>query len=146
MSQHPEVAEWLAKYPNPTSCCPKASKEQVKQWLEDDKSTIILDIRKHDFKGGNIKGALCVHYTGVYESVSDITSLCQSAGKKRIVVHCWSSKNRATKAAGWFHDEIEEKQLDDIEVFVLEGGIKGWVAGGEEYTDLMVEYEKGVIC
>lgn len=31
-----------------------------------------------------------------------------------------------------------------MESLVLTGGIKGWVAAGEEYTEWMQEFEKGV--
>ncbi|RDW25000.1 Rhodanese-like domain-containing protein [Yarrowia lipolytica] len=142
MGTHPEVADWLEKYPEPKGTAPLASKEQVREWLLlDDNKTQILDLRKHDFQGGNIRGALCAHYTGVYSSVEDIWRLLKGAGKTRIVVHCWSSRKRAVKTAGWFYDSLVAHNEKDIEVYVLEGGIKGWVDGGKQYTDLMVEFD-----
>lgn len=142
MGGHPEVAAWLDKYPEPKEAAPIASKQQVREWLLlDDNKTQILDLRKHDFQGGKINGALCIHYTGVYDSVEEIWQICKAAGKTKLVVHCWSSKNRAVKVAGWFQDSISAANETEIEVYVLGGGIKGWVDGGKEYTDLMVEFD-----
>jgi arsenical-resistance protein 2 len=73
--------------------------------------------------------------------VEDIWRLLKGAGKTRIVVHCWSSRKRAVKTAGWFYDSLVAHNEKDIEVYVLEGGIKGWVDGGKQYTDLMVEFD-----
>lgn len=142
MGTHPEVAAWLDKYPAPKGAAPLASKEQAREWfLLDDNKTQILDLRKHDFQGGKINGALTIHYTGVYDSVEDIWKMCKAAGKTKLVVHCWSSRQRAVKAAGWFYDSLSDANEKDFEVYVLEGGIKGWVAGGKEYTDLMTEFD-----
>ncbi|KAG5358574.1 hypothetical protein CJU89_5193 [Yarrowia sp. B02] len=141
MPTHPEVAEWLEKYPASKGTAPLASKEQVLKWLKEDNKTAIIDLRKHDYLGGQIKGAFGFHYTGVHGSVEDIWKLLKAAGKTRIVVHCWSSRQRAVKVAGWFYDSLVD---EEIEVYVLEGGIKGWVAGGKEYTDQMVEFDPAV--
>lgn len=147
MSIHPEVADWLGKYPEPQGIAPIVQKEQVLEWLKSgDGKELIIDLRKHDFKGGKIKGALCLHYTGVYNSIEDIYQLCKSSGKTRIVIHCWSSRQRAVKVAGWFFDILKAHNDEDIQVFVLEGGIKGWVNGGKQYTDLMIEFEPTAFC
>lgn len=147
MSLHPEVEDWLGKYPEPQGIAPIVQKEQVLEWLQSgDNKEMIIDLRKHDFKGGKIKGALCLHYTGVYNSIEDIYQLCKSAGKTKIIIHCWSSRQRAVKTAGWFFDILKAHNDDSIEVFVLEGGIKGWVEGGKKYTDLMIEFEPTAFC
>ena len=52
-----------------------------------------------------------------------------------------SSKGRGVRAASWFADYIEQQQDTRMRSLVLEGGIKGWVAAGKEYTDFMDEYD-----
>ena len=58
-----------------------------------------------------------------------------------------SSQGRGPRAAGWFADHIEDQQKSDqadanatITSLVLDGGVKGWVAGGDDFTTLMDGY------
>ena len=55
-----------------------------------------------------------------------------------------SSKGRGTRAASWFADYIEQQGETQLRSLVLDGGIKGWAASGQEYTDLMDEYDASV--
>jgi arsenical-resistance protein 2 len=57
-----------------------------------------------------------------------------------------SSAGRGTRAAGWFADYLSEKGVseDDVKSWKLEGGIKGWVAAGDQYTALMDGYDESV--
>jgi len=70
--------------------------------------------------------------------------LCQGDGNSimsRVMFYCGSSGGRGTRCAGWFADYVAHRAAAEghanfasPEVFVLEGGIKGWVAGGPAYT------------
>jgi hypothetical protein len=51
-----------------------------------------------------------------------------------------SSRGRGTRAAGWFQDLIEDRQVSGITSAILLDGITGWARAGEEYTRLMEEY------
>ena len=57
-----------------------------------------------------------------------------------------ASQGRGPRAAGWFADYIDDQKSKstetDIEMasHVLTGGIKGWVAGGQDFTTFMDEY------
>lgn len=65
-------------------------------------------------------------------------------GEKTLLIYIGSSRGRGTRAAGWFADRIEEQRDSSLRSLVLEGGIKGWVGAGPEYTELMDGYEEGV--
>lgn len=53
-----------------------------------------------------------------------------------------SSRGRGSRAAAWFRDHIEaEGKSSTVQSVILEGGIKGWVAGGEEFTEMMEGYD-----
>ena len=56
-----------------------------------------------------------------------------------------SSSGRGPRCAGWFADfvksQTEEGEPVKPEVFTLEGGIKGWVKGGSQYTHFIDGYE-----
>jgi arsenical-resistance protein 2 len=50
-----------------------------------------------------------------------------------------SSNGRGPRCAGWFADYLVDQGVkeDEVRSVVLEGGIKGWVKGGEEYVAFM---------
>ena len=49
-----------------------------------------------------------------------------------------SSQGRGPRCASWFLEHVREVAGDnDMQVLVLEGGVKGWVAGGPRFTSLM---------
>ena len=49
-----------------------------------------------------------------------------------------SSQGRGPRCASWFLEHVREVAEDkDMQVLVLEGGVKGWVAGGPRFTSLM---------
>jgi arsenical-resistance protein 2 len=52
-----------------------------------------------------------------------------------------SSRGRGNRAASWFTDFLDDKKDINMESLVLVDGIKGWVAGGQKYTDKMLEYK-----
>lgn len=57
-----------------------------------------------------------------------------------------SSRGRGPRTAGWFADYIAEQQPENasLKVLVLDAGIKGWAAAGDEYTQLMDGYDAAV--
>ncbi len=55
-----------------------------------------------------------------------------------------SSRGRGSRAAGWFADHLAQRGNDQMKSVILQNGIKGWVAGGDEYTRWMDEYEEKV--
>lgn len=53
-----------------------------------------------------------------------------------------SSQGRGPRCASWFLEHVREVAGDnDMQVLVLEGGVKGWVAGGPHFTSLMDGYQ-----
>jgi len=49
-----------------------------------------------------------------------------------------SSQGRGPRCASWFLEHVREVAEDnDMQVLVLEGGLKGWVQGGPRFTSLM---------
>jgi hypothetical protein len=86
--------------------------------------------------------------------------LFKAAGVRQVIFYCsefnrmmqsatryfWrstpdSSRGRGPRSAAWFADYLREQNDSEIESLVLAGGIKGWVAGGEEYTEYVQNYE-----
>lgn len=69
----------------------------------------------------------------------------------RVMFYCGSSNGRGPRCAAWFADYVAARaaaegvpeNMAEPQVFVLEGGIKGWVAGGAPYRALVDGYEEG---
>lgn len=55
-----------------------------------------------------------------------------------------SSRGRGSRAAGWFDDFIEDQNDPHMKSLTLMDGIKGWRDAGEEYIQLMDEYQEHV--
>lgn len=53
-----------------------------------------------------------------------------------------SSRGRGTRAACWFADALAKLNVQTVQSMILEGGIKGWVNGGQEYTEYMDEHDE----
>lgn len=51
-----------------------------------------------------------------------------------------SSRGRGTRAAGWFSDLLEDRNISSTSSVILLDGITGWAHAGKEYTDWMAEY------
>ncbi len=60
--------------------------------------------------------------------------------------HVWlgSSRGRGNRAAGWFDDYIQNQNDPCMKSLTLVDGIKGWRDAGEEYIQLMDEYQDQV--
>lgn len=61
--------------------------------------------------------------------------------RQLIRVHAGSSQHRGSRAAGWFDDLIKDRQVADVQSFILRDGIAGWARAGDEYTQMMDEYD-----
>ena len=71
--------------------------------------------------------------------------LAYKAGMEWVVFTCNSCKpgGRGPLCAAWFLEHVRNVAGDnDMHVMSLEGGIKGWVNAGPEYTQLMDGYKE----
>ncbi|ANB14047.1 hypothetical protein AWJ20_5003 [Sugiyamaella lignohabitans] len=138
----PAVQEWLDKYPEPNNKTLRyVDKSEVAEAIRRGSTDfLIIDLRKDDFVGGKIKGAYNIPAQSIYNSVEDLYKLAEDSGKKTIYVHCRSSRDRATRTAGYFND-VADNNGNTITTKIIRGGILDWVSGGPEYTQLLDEYD-----
>ncbi|KAL3463929.1 Rhodanese-like domain-containing protein [Aspergillus heterothallicus] len=147
-----EEIPWHAAFPAPRTTNPPAlPRETVLQWLTEGTKTpgadfLLVDLRRTDFEGGSIKGSLNLPAQSLYPTLPTLYSLVKKAGVRDVAFYCGSSAGRGTRAAGWFADYLAEKGVadGDVKSWKLEGGIKGWVGAGEEYTKLMDGFDEKV--
>ncbi|ELR03745.1 hypothetical protein VC83_07252 [Pseudogymnoascus destructans] len=141
-----EEQPWHAAFPSPKSIATPVSQEHVRDWLTGDKvpgkDFVLVDLRRNDYKGGTIRGSINLSAQSLYPNIPQLFNLFSAAGVKTIVWYCGSSLGRGGCAAGWFQDYIKSQGKEgEMESCTLTGGIKGWVAAGEEYVALVDRYE-----
>lgn len=106
-------------------------------------SLLIIDVRRTDYEGGAIRGSLNIPAQGFWWNRGMLYELAYKADMEWIVFTCGSSSGRGPRCAAWFLEHVRNVAEDkDMQVMVLEGGVKGWVKAGPQYTQLMDGYRE----
>ncbi|GIZ43505.1 hypothetical protein CKM354_000673000 [Cercospora kikuchii] len=106
-------------------------------------SMVIIDVRRTDYEGGCIRGSLNIPAHGFWWNRGMLYELCYKAGIEWVVFYCGSSNGRGPRCASWFLQHVRETAEDkDMNVMVLEGGIKGWVKAGPQFIQFMDGYKE----
>ena len=101
-------------------------------------SMLIVDVRREDYEGGAIRGSLNIPAQGFWWNRGMLYELAYKSDIEWVVFTCKSSGGRGTRCAGWFLEHVRNvAQNSQMQVMVLEGGVKGWVKAGAEYIRLM---------
>ena len=101
-------------------------------------SMLIVDVRRTDYEGGAIRGSINIPAQGFWWNRGMLYELAYKAGMEWVVFTCGSSNGRGPRCAGWFVEHVRNVAEDqDMQIMVLEGGVKGWVKAGPQYTQLM---------
>lgn len=108
---------------------------------------VLLDVRQEEsYNEGHIKGAYLadVHEANkngddesgiknLKEGLKNATGNETGNADDKYVLICYSGKSYAQKAT----DLLIEMGLSPDQIFTLEGGMKAWEEGGEDYTNLL---------
>ncbi|PLN76083.1 putative arsenate reductase [Aspergillus taichungensis] len=147
---------WHAAFPSPRTTAASIPRDQLLQWMQQGrvpgKDYVVIDLRRADHEGGTIKHSLNLPAQTLYPSLPTLYEMLAAAGVKHVLWFCGSSAGRGTRAANWFADLLEDRQDNSMQSLVLTGGIKGWVAAGEDYRACMeglderVWVESGVLA
>ncbi|KAK9447678.1 Rhodanese-like domain-containing protein [Limtongia smithiae] len=140
--------QWHSAFPAPESTAAVITRETFVSWLQagqvPGKDFVLVDVRRIDYEGGTICGAINLPAQSLYATIPTLYTLFSTAGVKNVVWFCGSSKGRGTRAGGWFADYISSQNDTTMQSNVLQGGIKGWVAAGDEYIKLMDGFDASV--
>lgn len=107
-------------------------------------SMLIVDVRRTDYEGGAICGSINIPAQGFWWNRGILYELAYKSDIEWVVFTCGSCKegSRGARCAGWFLDHVRNTAQDkDMQVMVLEGGVKGWVRSGAQYTQFMDGYD-----
>ncbi|KAK5732466.1 hypothetical protein LTR17_010522 [Elasticomyces elasticus] len=134
-----EDQPWHAAFPAPTMTADIMPQRRAMMILSMKiASMLIIDVRRTDYEGGAIRGSLNVPAQGFWWNRGMLYELCYKADIEWVVFTCGSSSGRGPRCAGWFLDHVRNTAQDnDMQVMTLEGGVKGWVKAGPQYTQFM---------
>ncbi|OQE08867.1 hypothetical protein PENVUL_c008G02155 [Penicillium vulpinum] len=122
------------------------SRLELLRWFQGGKKIgkdfVLVDLRRTDFEGGTIRGSLNLPAESLFPTVPTLYSILSQGRVANVVWYCGSSRGRGVRAANWFAEYLERQKDMEMKSLVLEGGIKGWVAAGKDYTQLLDEYDE----
>lgn len=139
------ISAWLKEHDEPKAHATHSSPEEVLGLLRDHgKTTLVLDLR-NDRSKTYIKNSVHIpatSLTGYKNLKQEVVNplLSENVALETIVVHCNSSKSRASKVGGWLEDYIEEND-SGLKVTVLDGGMTEWLESGDPYTKYLEEHD-----
>lgn len=142
------VPEWLVEHESEVLDLPihRIPKEELLELLKNKPEEIaVVDLRNDIEDKGVIKKALHIPAT-VINGPADVNRALfapiekQKPGAKKVVLFCNLSRKRPTYVGGWAKDYLAKTGKQDLEIVILDGGITGWVQGGDEFKDETVYY------
>ncbi|OPB44515.1 arsenate reductase Arc2 [Trichoderma guizhouense] len=142
----PEVP-WHAAFPSPKRQEPETmTRGEVLKMMKDDgsvagKDYLLVDLRRTDHQGGTIRGSINLPAQSLYPALPTVYNMVKTAGIRRVIWYCSSSRGRGTRAACWFSDYLEEKGDTNTQSLILLEGLKGWAKGGAEYVECIDGYD-----
>ncbi|KAL7273519.1 hypothetical protein RUND412_003614 [Rhizina undulata] len=146
-AQPQTTAAWHESFPSVVSAAVYLPRATMLRWFEEKvagRDYILVDLRRNDHEGGTIKGSLNLPAQSFYYSIPTLYTLASNADVSAVIFYCGSSAGRGSRAAAWFQDYLNEKGVEKIKSYALEGGIKGWVKEGGKCLELMDGYDASV--
>ncbi|KAI5273383.1 hypothetical protein E4T47_03511 [Aureobasidium subglaciale] len=152
---------WYEDFPEPKTEAAIMPRNRVMQMLSlrGVASILLIDLRRMDFDGGCLRGSLNIPAQGFWWNRGMLYELAYKADVEWVVFTCGSSNGRAPRCAAWYEaraisspapltDRCRFKEFIDaagdeqMQSMVLEGGVKGWVKSGPQFTRLMDGYKE----
>jgi len=125
------LLRWWDAYPITNSKPEPLTRAHVAQMLRDPtleagKDYTIVDVRRDDHAGGHVKGSVQHPAQSFYDDLPGFHE--QYGSVKQVVFYCQSSQGRGPRCAAWYQDYLDKKSNANTKSYVLEGGIKAWLA------------------
>ncbi|KAG6908318.1 hypothetical protein DXG01_005294 [Tephrocybe rancida] len=95
----------------------------------------VIDVRRDDRVGGHVRGSENWHAQTFYD---DLPEFFEKHGNTNCVIfYCGSSSGRGPRCAGWYQDYLNHKGVTSSAAYVLQGGVKAWLAKHRERDNLV---------
>jgi len=122
---------WYDAFPKPHSEPPAINADELVVLLKASttgKDFVVVDVRRTDFEGCCIPGAINLPAHSFYPTLPGAMALLR--GVPLVIFHCNScgkASSRGRMVAGWYQDAVDERGITTSSARYLEGGIKGWM-------------------
>jgi len=139
------LLRWWDAFPKPISSPASISAEEVATLVRTGSSDFaVIDVRKDDHAGGHVRGS---HNAPWFAQTfhSNLPAFFERfKDTPKVIFYCQSSGGRGPRCAAWYQDYLNDRASEQPEVkghnsvaYVLEGGIKNWLATYSGQTDLI---------
>ncbi|KAI5453592.1 hypothetical protein NCC49_005416 [Naganishia albida] len=135
------------RFPAPTASVPKMTVDELAGLMASSlvagKDYVVVDVRRMDLE----EEVHYVHPAAVNLPAQSFYQTLPTAGRllssvPRVIFHCASSNGRGPRCAGWYADWLAAEDIKGSTAYVLEGGIKAWLASqyGGKKVDVLGDF------
>ncbi|KAG6833283.1 hypothetical protein H0H87_009458 [Tephrocybe sp. NHM501043] len=127
------LLRWWDAYPKVKSTPGSISREELASHMLGESKLgqiAVIDVRRDDRVGGHVRGSENWHAQTFYDELPLFLESHQNMD--RVIFYCGSSSGRGPRCAGWYQDFVNEKGITSSTAYVLQDGVKAWLA---EYKD-----------
>ncbi|KAF8605085.1 hypothetical protein BDV93DRAFT_537565 [Ceratobasidium sp. AG-I] len=123
--------QWHAAFPIPSFDIPRMGAEVLAEMITQKVvgvDYIVVDVRRTDFESAFIKGAINLPAHSFYPTLPTIATLLSPIPS--VIFHCnsCSETGRGPRVAGWYAQELQQRGIVTSKAWVLDGGVKEFVA------------------
>jgi rhodanese-related sulfurtransferase len=130
------ASNWWEAYPTVKSSPALISPEEIAELLRaNDGNLAVIDVRRNDHAGGHVRGSTQCPAQSFYDDLP--TFLERYRNTEKVAFYCSSSAGRGPRCAGWYQDYLNERGTTTSTAYVLQGGIKAWLAKYESEEGLV---------
>lgn len=148
MSSTNPVIEWVNLHEGDSNTVTKRlSAESVLKLLQEKPETIsILDLRNDRDpailqRSVGIPATTLTNKANIKHEVID-KLIQENPNLDLIVIHCNSSRKRASIVGAWIQDYLDSNPNEKYQVAILDGGIVGWLELPEPYKSFLIPFKK----
>ncbi|KNZ77271.1 Arsenite methyltransferase [Termitomyces sp. J132] len=134
----PVLLRWWDAYPKVKSDPGRIPMEELEILMRESPTNgnlAVIDVRKDDRAGGHIRGSENWYAQTFYDNLPAF--LEKHKNTSRVIFYCGSSSGRGPRCAGWYQDYLNDKSVTSSTAYVLQGGIKAWLAKYGDQEDLV---------
>jgi len=123
------LTRWWDAYPLVKSSPSPVTAEELVALMKDPSSSsefAVIDVRRNDHAGGHVRGSDNWAAQTFYDDLPAFYEKYKNTSK--VLFYCQSSNGRGPRCAGWYQDYIDSQGGTRSTAYVLEAGIKNWLA------------------
>ncbi|KAG5641534.1 hypothetical protein DXG03_004809 [Asterophora parasitica] len=132
------LLRWWDAYPKVKSCPAVLAPEALANLIRGGSGEhhfAVVDVRRNDHAGGHVRGSDNWAAQTFYDDLPKFLEKYRNTSQ--VIFYCGSSAGRGPRCAGWYQDYLNEAGVTTSKSYVLEGGVKAWLAKYRAEEDLV---------